>query len=440
MVFESIIVELVNKYLGDFVENFDKSQLKVSLWGGDVVLNNLFIKSIALDDSVPIQVLHGNIGQLTLKIPWKSLYTEPTIAILDGLYVVAVPKSAAKYDPEKESKAEWDAKQKELQSIEDAKKAQEEANKPQEPKQDTFAEKLATNIIKNLQVKVSNVHIRYEDHFTNPQKPFSIGVTLKGLFFETTDQNWNPKIIKENVTMIYKSVKLDSLSVYWNTDTDSYQDMNRETALAQMKKNIGARANDTAYQYLIEPISSSAKLRMHTKPQEDNFSIPKMLLDLIFQEIAISLSKRQYQDALELLESLERMNLSSKFRKHRPMLADGFGHVRPLARNGNAKAWWKFAYNCIMEETVQRRRNMWSWKFIKQHRDTCRTYKAAYKKKLTSKKIPSDLQKTLEMCEKSLNVFNITMLRRQAEVEVKKEGAKKAAEDSKKGWFGGWFG
>ena len=37
MVFESIVVELVNKYLGDFIENLDKSQLKIGLWGGKQV-------------------------------------------------------------------------------------------------------------------------------------------------------------------------------------------------------------------------------------------------------------------------------------------------------------------------------------------------------------------------------------------------------------------
>ena len=31
-------------------------------------------------------------GKLTLKIPWKNLYSQPTVAILEGLYVVAVPK------------------------------------------------------------------------------------------------------------------------------------------------------------------------------------------------------------------------------------------------------------------------------------------------------------------------------------------------------------
>lgn len=30
-------------------------------------------------------------------------------------------------------------------------------------KQDTFTEKLITQIIKNLQVKISNIHIRFED-------------------------------------------------------------------------------------------------------------------------------------------------------------------------------------------------------------------------------------------------------------------------------------
>lgn len=35
--------------------------------------------------------------------------------------------------------------------------------KPQVEKQDTFTEKLITQIIKNLQVKISNIHVRYED-------------------------------------------------------------------------------------------------------------------------------------------------------------------------------------------------------------------------------------------------------------------------------------
>jgi len=34
MVFESIVAELLNRFLGDYVENLDQSQLKIGIWGG----------------------------------------------------------------------------------------------------------------------------------------------------------------------------------------------------------------------------------------------------------------------------------------------------------------------------------------------------------------------------------------------------------------------
>jgi len=33
-------------------------------------------------------------GKLTLKIPWKNLYTEPTVALLDGLFVILVSNTS----------------------------------------------------------------------------------------------------------------------------------------------------------------------------------------------------------------------------------------------------------------------------------------------------------------------------------------------------------
>ena len=34
---------------------------------------------------------------------------------------------------------------------------------PKLEKQDSFVEKLVTQVIKNVQVKISNIHVRYED-------------------------------------------------------------------------------------------------------------------------------------------------------------------------------------------------------------------------------------------------------------------------------------
>lgn len=34
MVFESIVADLLNRFLGDFVDNLDASQLNIGIWGG----------------------------------------------------------------------------------------------------------------------------------------------------------------------------------------------------------------------------------------------------------------------------------------------------------------------------------------------------------------------------------------------------------------------
>lgn len=34
MVFEKVVADLLNRYLGDFIENLDAKQLNLGLWGG----------------------------------------------------------------------------------------------------------------------------------------------------------------------------------------------------------------------------------------------------------------------------------------------------------------------------------------------------------------------------------------------------------------------
>ncbi|KAL4216396.1 Vacuolar protein [Mactra antiquata] len=430
MVFESLVVDLINKYLGDFVENLDKSQLKLGIWGGDVVLNELDLKESALDDlDLPVKVKAGHIGKLTLKIPWKNLYTEPVVATIDGLYALAVPNVGIKYNAEKEEKEKQAAKQKKLQALEEAKKIEAEKDKPKEVKKDSFAEKFATQVIKNLQVEVRNIHVRYEDRYTNPKQPFSIGVTLQELLFRTTDETWKPCIIKEAVSQIYKLVKLESLAVYWNSRTELYEGRDKTEILKSLKSAL-QQDEKSQFQYLVRPISSVAHLKLNTKPQDQEFTIPKIFLTIIFDEISVCLAKIQYNDVLEMLEGFERVSLMGLYKKYKPAV--------PF--KGHIKTWWHYAYTCILEETVRRRRKMWAWSTMKAHRDMKNRYREAYIEKLENKKVSGDLQKKLDECEKYLDVFNITVIRQQAEVEAAKRGAKRAEEKKNAGWFGGWFG
>jgi len=46
MVFESLVADLLNKYLGQYVKNLDASQLKIGIWGGISYLVVSFSNSI----------------------------------------------------------------------------------------------------------------------------------------------------------------------------------------------------------------------------------------------------------------------------------------------------------------------------------------------------------------------------------------------------------
>lgn len=434
MVFESIVAELLNRFLGDYVQNFDSSKLKLGIFGGDVTLKHLDVKESALDDlDLPVKVVSGHLGQLILKIPWRNMYTAPVIATIEGLYVVVVPNLSVKYDAEKEEKAAEAAKQAELQRIEEAKTKQAEKDDTKdEKKQDTFTEKLVTQIVKNLQVRITDIHIRYEDNFSNPKHPFGVGFTLHNLSFETTDDKWNPCIIQENVSLIHKLITLDSLAVYWNSGTTLFSNLSVEDRQNAMEKSIATKTfkpHESAY--LLGPINSRAQLQLNQKPESDgsNFKIPKVWINVVMDEIAVGLSRRQYQDLMKLLESLDRMTVASLYRKYRPNNVPHLGHERE---------WWKFAISAVLEEDVRRKRQNWSWVHMKKHRGQCKLYKELYVSKLSGKKFTPDMQNQICECEMKLDLFNITVVRKQAELEFLRS-SKKESKKTWGSWIGGWF-
>ncbi|KAM9329208.1 intermembrane lipid transfer protein VPS13A [Gastrophryne carolinensis] len=440
MVFESLVVDVLNRFLGDYVVNLDSSQLKLGIWGGAVALKNLEIKENALSQlDVPFKVKAGHIGKLDLKIPWKNLYTQPVEAVLDGVYLLIVPIASIKYDAEKEEKQFLEAKQRELLRIEEAKQKMADQAKPKEEKQDTFAEKLVTQVIKNLQVKISNIHIRYEDDITNSQCPLSFGVSLQNLSLQTSDKNWNPCLHDESAKLFYKIIRLDNLFAYWNVKSEMYYHRSYNEALGVLKYGVASHNTiPEGYDFVFRPISGRAKLRMNPRSEFD-FSSPKMDLDVNLQDIAIEFNKPQYHSVMELLESIDMMSKNLPYRKYRPDV--------PVHKN--ARRWWDYAITGILEVNVKPRLQMWSWRRIRKHRQQVKQYKDVYRSKITSKKPTEDILRMAEAQEKTLDIFCITLARQQAEVEASKAGLKiyrpgaKDEDKNSKGWFGwawGWSG
>lgn len=52
MVFESIVADLLNKYLGEYVENLDRSQLQIGIWGGE----SLWTLKYSVTVTIPVSI------------------------------------------------------------------------------------------------------------------------------------------------------------------------------------------------------------------------------------------------------------------------------------------------------------------------------------------------------------------------------------------------
>uniref|UniRef100_H2ZR31 Uncharacterized protein n=1 Tax=Ciona savignyi TaxID=51511 RepID=H2ZR31_CIOSA len=450
MVFESLVVDLLNKYLGKYIENLDASQLKLGIWGGDAVLENLLIKSDVLKElDVPFQISYGFLGKLTLKIPWKNLYKDSVEATVDGLYLLVVPDTSDTYDAAKQAKWEQDAKQAMLKAIED-KEIQSLQVKKDEVQQDGFVEKLASQIIRNVQIHIHNIHIRYED--------------------QTTDENWVPTTLDESISNIFKLVDLQYFSMYWNSSPNDYfKDFPPSQQLFLLKNTIASKTvlpQDFSYSKLIfydllfsykllivyntftavsfnclnssftviRPIKMQAQLEINPKSHVD--LKPKISVTLEVNELGFQLLHSQYHGVLLLLDDIDRMAINSHFRKYRPA-------VRVV---GNSSKWWKYALQCINDSVIVHTRQ-WNWEYIKKHRDNVRHYKAKYKLKLESKYPDQTLLDQLIEIENTLDVFNITLAKKMSEIELSRDGIQIRNADyvqlhstsSSTGWFGGWF-
>lgn len=80
--FEGQLAYYLNRYLGSYVYGLDPQSLKVSVFSGDVVLNNLQLKPSALADlNLPISVKSGLLGRLTIKVIISGLASKQKVAM-----------------------------------------------------------------------------------------------------------------------------------------------------------------------------------------------------------------------------------------------------------------------------------------------------------------------------------------------------------------------
>lgn len=271
MVFESIVANILNRYLSDIIEDLDTSNLGISVFGGDINLSNLRIKSTAFEKyDIPIQVVHGYLGSLRIKVPWKNLYNDQTELEIEDLFIRARFLNDVPYDEAKEKNYEKLKIKEKLDLYEQVDLTN--FNKDTDQQENvSMVEKIAAHIIKNLKVNIKRILILFENENKFLKHKFILGFKLDSLSIETTDNNFKKTLVKEISTIIHKILEVNDISIIWK---DGFTNDSFKTWMDECKSLFVTDNNQQCkiYDYFIKPITMSAKLCMNLKPQKKSYN------------------------------------------------------------------------------------------------------------------------------------------------------------------------
>ena len=422
---EGLVANLLNRFLGMYVKNFNAQQLNVGIWNGDVKLRDLELRREALDQlHLPVNVVEGYLGSLTMSIPWTNLRGKPVRINIEDVFLLAAPKEDAEYDEEEEAKREHAVKMEKLENAELLKQRNSEGlSQEEQQKSQSFTESVTTAIVDNLQVSVKNIHIRYEDTIAAPGHPFALGFTLKEFSAVSTDADWRPSFIQSTSGTTHKLAVLNELAFYWNTDATLFgtgkgtdvgaqaQKTDRSLLIDEFRKAI---QNGENHQYMLKPVSGRAALELDKTGKVER---PKIKARLLFNELGFVLDEDQYRDALMMVDLFHYFIRHQEYKKFQPKSTP----------KEDPKAWLRFAFTAVHSK-IQERNRLWTWAYMRERRDDRLRYIEIFKKKKKDEKLSPAETSELDKLERKLTYEDLRFWRSLARNQLRKEkvGVKKA--------------
>ncbi|XP_071050524.1 intermembrane lipid transfer protein Vps13D isoform X2 [Onthophagus taurus] len=338
---EGLAAWVLNNYLGKYVENLNTDQLSIALLSGQVELENLPLKKDALRHlGLPIEIKSGFIGKVKLQIPVRLIKSAPWVIQIEQLYVVASPLPVQEWDSVAEKLASQELKLSALDNFEAKWRLETESKDQSTYYASTYSSWLSygtgviTNIIDNLQLKIKDVHIRYEDNVSLNNKAAAFGVTMETLSAQSSD-GWTTQW--DSATSSFKLLEMQKLAVYWiDLDLDKvFSKMSpAELALAMSPGQDHIYGNH----YILSPVSAQARIqRNRSEKPLRSIDTPRITCDLQLDEVPLTLIDWQYEQIVKCTRGLDDIARLRSYREYRPN----------CSVSEDAHAWWVYAISCM---------------------------------------------------------------------------------------------
>ncbi len=279
--------------------------------------------------------------------------------ILDGIYLQASPVDVTKLSPEECNEIVQLAKRNKLREIEESIIASIESKKggfADKAMKAGYIQQMTTKIVDNIEITLTNLHIRYEDQFSIPGSVFSAGITIDSLTLAAADENWVSAFITRareaksgtaettTAAAVRKLGTLDNLCIYWNAESNTLDEFTYDVwentmfsliyATKDTETTSTSPLSDTLYYILSPPNNLTVKIIENSKPSD---VIPKIEVTFESSTIPLQFDKLHYEQILGITGVFVQMQSNLQMGLYRPSR-------RPAV---DPRAWWKYAYKLV---------------------------------------------------------------------------------------------
>ena len=251
---------------------------------------------------------------------------------------------------------------------------------------ESLTARLMQVILKNIQVCINRIHVRYEDVSPVTGKAYAFGFVLEGLRVTSSSSSSLSSSSSSgdeggasSSNVLFKNVDLRSLAVYIDplaerplsqrgtSDGEVVEAM--KNAISYTKQSTDERVHPLKDLCILGPIDAKAKLAITSSFGKIDLAVPMCSVECVFPSIDLSLSEPQFHAAAALSDLVVQYGKTIGNLQYRPRV--------PVSEN--PRAWFQYAGRAVIREVAERRRRT-SFKYLIQRARTKERYIELFKR------------------------------------------------------------
>ena len=344
---ESKVNLILSNYFSDYLE-IKRENINTNILKGTIDLYTVkFKKNIFNILNFPsLELIDGIIYKIHIQLILPDYYLHPINIEIDKIFIKIKTKSFKNYNKEAIVKNFELYKKKKLNQFEEIMKnkfsliLKEEENKNKKNYKTKAENKIK---ITNINLKINNILLIFDDFISNPDYPITLGIIINGIFIDSTSKDFTKikkedklsnlkykKICIDNLNMFLDNIKKENIILDENNEKCSNLIIDEEIKKSLKEKEIKYLGNNLNFylhceseiqliykqknyhNYLLSELNSEIRLIINEKFYENTNKAPQINGFVDLKSIFLKLTHNQIRALSDSINYINSKNLYQK--------------------------------------------------------------------------------------------------------------------------------